>query len=338
MAIDLGLLAVGGGLMIVPSFAAIQTWAAPERRARIVAAVNVLNAAFMVGGTLVVALLQKVGAEVPVLFLGIAAVGLGAAVWIARTMPTSAFQDFLSILLRAFYRLEVRGLENLDKAGGNAIIALNHVSFLDGAVALAILSKEPVFAVDREFSQRWWVRPFIRMTRAMPLDPTKPLATRTLIQSVKNGDTLVIFPEGRITVTGRLMKVYDGAALIAEKSGAMVVPVRIEGLEATIFSRLSRAQVRRHWFPKVTVTVLEPVRLSVDEALKGKARRQAAGALLYQIMSDLIFRTTPTDRTIVEAVVDAARVHGWSRVAVEDPVTGKLRYRKLLIAARVLAS
>jgi acyl-[acyl-carrier-protein]-phospholipid O-acyltransferase / long-chain-fatty-acid--[acyl-carrier-protein] ligase len=100
--------------MIVPSFAAIQTWAAPERRARIVAAVNVLNAAFMVGGTLVVALLQKIGAGVPVLFLGIATVGLGAAVWITRTMPTSAFQDFLLILLRAFYRLEVRGLENLD--------------------------------------------------------------------------------------------------------------------------------------------------------------------------------------------------------------------------------
>ena len=265
----------------------------------------------MVAGALVVALLQKVGVGVPVLFLGIAAVGLGAAVWIARTIPTSAFQDFLSILLRAFYRLQVRGLENLDKAGGNAIIALNHVSFLDGAVALAILSKEPVFAVDHEFSQRWWVRPFIRMTRAMPLDPTRPLATRTLIQAVRNGDTLVIFPEGRITVTGRLMKVYDGAALIAEKSGAMVVPVRIEGLEATIFSRLTRSQVRRHWFPKVAVTVLEPVRLAVNGAVKGKARRQAAGALLYQIMSDLIFRTTRTDRTIVEAVVDAAKVHGW---------------------------
>jgi acyl-[acyl-carrier-protein]-phospholipid O-acyltransferase / long-chain-fatty-acid--[acyl-carrier-protein] ligase len=336
-AIDLGLLAVAGGLMIVPSFAAIQAWAASQRRARIIAAVNVLNAAFMVGGALVVALLQKVGIGVPLLFFGIAAVGLVAAVWIGRTMPTNGFQDFLSTLLRAFYRLEVRGLENLEKAGGNAIIALNHVSFLDGAVALAILSKEPVFAVDAEFSQRWWVRPFIRLTRAMPLDPTKPLATRTLIQSVKNGDTLVIFPEGRITVTGRLMKVYDGAALIAEKSGAMVVPVRIEGLEATIFSRLTRAQVRRHWFPKVTVTVLEPVRLTVDEALRGKARRQAAGALLYQIMSDLIYRTTPTGRTIVEAVVDAAKVHGWSRVAVEDPVSGKLSYRKLLIGARVLA-
>src|SRR5271170_6896889 len=336
-AIDLGLLAVAGGLMIVPSFAAIQAWAAPERRARIVAAVNVLNAAFMVGGALAVALLQKAGVGIPVLFFGIAVVGLGAAVWIAGTMPASAFQDFLSILLRAFYRLEVRGLENLDKAGGNAIIALNHVSFLDFAVALSILTKEPVFAIDHGNSQRWWVRPLIKLTRAMPLDPARPLATRTLIQAVKNGETLVIFPEGRITVTGRLMKVYDGAALIAEKSGAMVVPVRIEGLEATIFSRLSRDQVRRRWFPKVTVTVLEPVRLAVDDALKGRARRQAAGAMLYQIMSDLIFRTTRTGRTIVEAVVDAARIQGWRRIAVEDPVTGRLNYRKLLIGARVLA-
>jgi hypothetical protein len=86
----------------------------------------------------------------------------------------------------------------------------------------------------------------------------------------------------------------------------MVVPVRIEGLEATISSRLTRAQVRRPWFRKVAVTVLDPVPLSVDEALKGKARRQAAGAMLYQIMSDLIFRTTPTDRTIVEAVAETA--------------------------------
>ena len=337
-AIDLGILAVAGGLMIVPSFAAIQAWAAPQRRARVVAAVNVLNAAFMVGGALVVALLQKVGVGIPVLFLGIATLGLLAVLWIGKTMPTSVLHDFLSILLRAFYRLEVRGRENLDKAGPNAIIALNHVSFLDGAVALSILNKEPVFAVDHEFSQRWWVRPFLKLTRAIPLDPARPLATRKLIQAVRNGDTLVIFPEGRITVTGQLMKVYDGAALIAEKSGAMVVPVRIEGLEATIFSRLSRDQVRRRWFPKVRVTVLEPVRLTVDDALKGKARRQAAGAMLYQIMSDLIFRTTPTDHTVVEAVVDAAKIQGWRRIAVEDPISGKLSYRKLLVGARLLGA
>jgi acyl-[acyl-carrier-protein]-phospholipid O-acyltransferase/long-chain-fatty-acid--[acyl-carrier-protein] ligase len=336
-AVDLGMLAVAGGLMIVPAFAAIQTWAAPARRARIVAAVNVLNAAFMVGGAVVCAALQRIGVGIPILFLGIALVGLAATLWIGTTMPTSPSRDLLSIVLRAFYRLEVRGLENIEKAGPGAIVALNHVSFLDGAVALSILSREPVFAVDHGFARRWWVRPLLKLTRAVPLDPTRPLATRSLIQAVRSGETLVIFPEGRITVTGGLMKVYDGAALIAEKSEAMVVPVRIEGLEATFFSRLNRAQVRRRWFPKVIVTVLEPVRLAVDDALKGKARRRAAGAMLYQIMSDLIFRTTPTDRSIVEAVVDAARVHGWGRIAVEDPVAGALSYRKLLAAARVLA-
>jgi acyl-[acyl-carrier-protein]-phospholipid O-acyltransferase/long-chain-fatty-acid--[acyl-carrier-protein] ligase len=164
------------------------------------------------------------------------------------------------------------------------------------------------------------------------------MATRTLINAVKAGETLVIFPEGRLTVTGSLMKVYDGAGLIADKSDAMVVPVRIDGLEATPFSRLSKNQVRRRWLPKVIVTVLEPVKLAVDPALKGKHRRHAAGAALYGIMSDLVFLTTSTDRTVVDAVVEAAKIHGFGRIAVEDPVSGALSYKRLLIGAAVLGA
>ena len=161
----------------------------------------------------------------------------------------SALRTTLSILLRATYRMEVRGAENFREAGPNPIVALNHVSFLDAAVGLSLMDKEPVFAIDYHIAQRWWVKPFLGLTRAMPLDPSKPMATRTLINAVKAGDPLVIFPEGRITVTGSLMKVYDGVGLIADKSGALVVPVKIDGLEATPFSRLSRRQVHRRWFP-----------------------------------------------------------------------------------------
>ena len=150
-------------------------------------------------------------------------------------------------------------------------------------------------------SQHWWIQPFLKFVRTMALDPLKPFSLRALINAVRDGNMLVIFPEGRITVTGSLMKVYDGAAMIADKSDAMVVPVRIEGPEATIFSRLKSTQVRRRLFPKITVTILEPVQLKVDPEMKGRKRRQAAGAALYTIMSDLIFRTTSTDRTVVEA-------------------------------------
>jgi acyl-[acyl-carrier-protein]-phospholipid O-acyltransferase / long-chain-fatty-acid--[acyl-carrier-protein] ligase len=336
VAIDLAGLAIGGGLFIVPSFAAVQAWAAPDRRARVVAAVNVLNALFMTVAGLSVAVLEAVGVTSSAILIGIGVLNVAAAFVILRTMPTSPVHDLLSVIFRAFFRLEVTGLENLAKAGPNAIIALNHVSFLDAAVALSFLDREPVFAVDSGIAQRWWVKPFLKFTRAMPLDPTKPLATRTLINAVKGGDPLIIFPEGRITVTGSLMKVYDGTAMIADKSEAMLVPVRIKGLEKTYFSYLASSQVRRSLVPKVTVTILEPVRLTVDPALRGKRRRMAAGALLYTIMSDLIYRTAPTNRTIIEAVIEAAADHGRNRVAVEDPISGTLTYKRLLAGAAVL--
>jgi acyl-[acyl-carrier-protein]-phospholipid O-acyltransferase / long-chain-fatty-acid--[acyl-carrier-protein] ligase len=335
-AFDLAVLALAGGLMIVPSFAAIQAQSPADQRARTVAAVNVHNAAFMALGGAGVAWLQSKGVSLSHLFLGMGAVALLSAIWIRRTVVTHPFLDLLSIIFRAFYRLEVKGMENLEKAGPNAIIALNHVSFLDAAAILSVLPKDPVFAIDVGISKRWWVKPFLSLTRAIPLDPTKPLGTRTLVNAVKSGESLVIFPEGRLTVTGSLMKVYDGAGLIAEKSGAPVVPVKIDGAEATMFSRLTREQARRRWFPKLTLTIQEPVHLTVDDELKGKARRMAAGAALYQIMSDLVFRASNTDQTIFEATVQAAQRHGLSRVALEDPIAGPLTFRKILIGARVL--
>jgi acyl-[acyl-carrier-protein]-phospholipid O-acyltransferase/long-chain-fatty-acid--[acyl-carrier-protein] ligase len=86
-AIDLFGLAVAGGLFIVPAFAAVQAWSDVDRRARTVAAVNVLNAAFMTGATVLVAVLQKLGVPLPMLFIGIgvATFGVAAAIW--RTMP-----------------------------------------------------------------------------------------------------------------------------------------------------------------------------------------------------------------------------------------------------------
>jgi acyl-[acyl-carrier-protein]-phospholipid O-acyltransferase/long-chain-fatty-acid--[acyl-carrier-protein] ligase len=334
--IDLAGLAIAGGLYIVPTFAAVQAWAGADRRARVIAGVNVLNAAFMVTGTVVVAALQAFGATTPMLFILIGLATLAVAIVIGRTMPANALMDFLSIVFRALYRVEVKGVENLLNAGPNPIIALNHVSFLDAALAMSLLPKDPIFAIDSAMAKKWWVKPFLHFTRAMPLDPTKPMGTRTLINAVKGGEPLIIFPEGRITVTGSLMKVYDGAGLIADKTDAYVVPVRLAGLEYTPFTRLSRAQVRRRWFPKVTVTVLEPVKLTVDPALKGKHRRMAAGAALHAIMSNLVYRTTSIERTVPDALIEAAQIHGMSWNAVEDPVAGALSYRKLLMGARIL--
>ena len=291
----------------------------------------------MVVGGVAVAGLQAAGVSIPMLFGGFAILNAVVAVLMFKALPTSLFRDFVSILFRAFHRLEIEGLENFQKAGKNPILALNHVSFLDGALALTLMDGDPIFAIDYSIAQRWWVRPFLKFTRAMPLDPSKPMGTRTLIRVVNDGNPLVIFPEGRITVTGSLMKVYDGAAMVADKTDAMIVPIRIAGLEKSFLSRLTSQHIRKRLFPKVKVTILEPVKLEVSPELKGRKRRIAAGAQLHQIMSELIFRTTSTDRTILDAVIETGRERGMKMPALEDPVTGSLNYGRLLTGASVLA-
>jgi len=334
--IDLGGLALFGALLVVPTFTAVQSWAAENQRARVVAGTNILSAGAMTVGGLSVALLQSAGTSIPVLILAISVLNVAAAWLMLRFLPTNPLRDFVSILFRAFHRLEVEGLENIKKAGDAPIIALNHVSLLDGPLAMALTEEEPVFAVDYNIANKWWARPFLKLCDYLALDPANPMATRTLIKSVKSGKPMVIFPEGRLTVTGSLMKVYDGAAMVADKTGTMVVPVRIDGLERSRFSYLNKEQVNLSWFPKVKVKIMEPVKLEVPQELKGKKRRQAAGASLYQVMSNLVFDTTDTDSTILERVIKTAREHGFKKLAVEDALTGKLSYGKLLTGAAVL--
>ena len=90
---------------------------------------------------------------------------LVVAVAIGRTMPASALSDALSIIYRALFRIEVKGLDNLNKAGPNVIIALNHVSFLDAGLALSLRNRKPVFAIDVGIAQMWWVKPFLQAHR-----------------------------------------------------------------------------------------------------------------------------------------------------------------------------
>ena len=86
----------------------------------------------------------------------------------------------------------------------------------------------------------------------------------------------MLFPEGRSAVTGSLTKVFVGAAMIADRSGATITAVRIEGPDRSPLSCLPTTHVRRSWFPKTKVTFLPARRLSVDPELTGRARRLAA--------------------------------------------------------------
>jgi len=328
------------GLFVVPIFAAVQSWSSEDRRARVIGANNTLNAIFMVGGSIATTLILKLtGIEESTALAGLGVANLIAAIFFFRRLPAAYLPFLLRLLWRVAFRLEVVGLDNLPPKGERSVIALNHVSFLDAPLILSLLDAPPIFAIDHEIAKRWWVQPFLRMADARPLDPMRPLATRALIEEVRQGKRLVIFPEGRITVTGSLMKVYDGAAMIAEKSQALVTPVRLEGLERTPFSRLGATQIGRRWFPKVIVTIGEPRRIALDPDLKGRARRRASGAALYDILSDQTFATSDIALNLHDAFERGLRQRGFPahRIVAEDPVSGPVSVTRFRIGVALLA-
>jgi len=336
--VDLAGLAVAGGLFIVPSFAAVQLWAPVAERARTIGACNVMSALFMTAGSLGVALLQWQGASLGLLLVLLGAGNLVAMALILRAWGKQGVQDVGAFLFKTFMGLEVKGYENLPPEGTRTIIAPNHVSLLDAPIMHSILPSHAAFAIDTGMAQKSWIKPFLKLVKAHAIDPTKPLGTRHLIQAVKAGETLVIFPEGRLTVTGGLMKVYDGTAMIADKADAVIVPVRIDGPERSYFGYLNRFQARKSLFPKTTVTILPPVKLAVPEGLKGKARRQAAGMALQDLMVDTAVRTANLDQTLFSALVEAKATRDTGKPAIEDPLGTQLSYGKLILGAQVLGA
>jgi acyl-[acyl-carrier-protein]-phospholipid O-acyltransferase / long-chain-fatty-acid--[acyl-carrier-protein] ligase len=329
-------LAVAGGLFIVPAFTCVQSWAPVEGRARVIAAVNVLNAAYMVVGGAVVAALQAAGVGPAPLFAALGLLCLLAAALIIRAWGAAVLRAFTRLLLRALFRLEVDGLENIPPHGEPVIFAPNHVSLLDGPILHSVLPQGAAFAVNTQIAQAWWVRPLLSFVPAHLLDPIKPLAARTLVHALKGGASIVIFPEGRITVTGGLMKVYDGTAMIADKADVAILPVRIDGAERSPFSYLRRTQTRKALFPKVRVRFLPPRRLKIDEVFKGKARRQAAGLLLQDMMVEAAVATARIDRTLFAALVDA-RARAAREIAIADALGSMLSHRQLIAGAQTLA-
>jgi len=335
----LSLLAIGGGLFIVPSFAAVQAWSAPDHRARVVAGCNVLSAAFMTVASLLLAALQYSGVDLSVLLalIGVACLAVAYGIW--RVWAPTILKDFGMLVFRTLLRLEVRGEENLPTAGTKAVIAPNHISLLDAPILHATMPGHTTYAVDNAMSQRVWIKPFLRYVNWHGIDPTRPLGMRDLINGVKGGEQLVIFPEGRLTTTGSLMKVYDGTALIADKADAVIVPVRIEGPQrAKNWSYLRPSQIAKAWFPKTVLTILPAVKLNIDPALRGKARRLAAGAAMQDIMTNAAVMTAPYETTLFEALGRARSLHDTGTPIVEDPLGTKLSYKKLIIGAQVLGS
>lgn len=232
-------------------------------------------------------------------------------------------------MLTVLFRVKLIGMENYTLAGDRVLIVANHTSYLDPILLWAFLPDEVTFAINTEIAHQWWVQPALRFARVFTMDPQQPLSIKSLTNYLRENHKAVIFPEGRITVTGALMKVYDGAALVAERSGAAILPIRIDGAQYTPVSRL-HGVVRLRWFPPITLNVLPPRDLMHPVGTDAHDRRHRMGLMLTDIMSDMMFETGNHQQTLFSALLDARRIHGGGHKLLEDVRRKPLSYNGLI--------
>ena len=333
--IDLAGLAFAGGMFIVPLYALLQTNSPVSERSRIIAANNIVNSLVIVLVMAVVIAMAKYGASIPAVIATMGFSTLVVALVSCWLLPETVIKRLIRTVLEIAYRVEVHGAENMPKPGERAVVVVNHVSWLDGLLLAVFLPGKPVFAVHSAVVASWWIKPALKLFRAFPVDPTNPMSTKAMVKAVKDGNTLVIFPEGRITVTGALMKVFDGPGMVADKADAPIIPVRIDGAQYSTFSKL-RGKVRLKLFPKITLTVLPPRRFEILGEMTARARRAIAGRRLYDEMSNMIFATSDTDTTLFQALLDAKDINGGKSAIVEDIKREPMTYKKLVVGSMAL--
>ncbi|MDX1916814.1 MAG: acyl-[ACP]--phospholipid O-acyltransferase [Rickettsiaceae bacterium] len=339
--IDFLLLSFLAGLYIVPLYAVLQSLSHPNYRSRMIAANNLINSAFMILSNVLIYLLVYAGCSVTtVLFIifflhGIISFYIYQMIPENTLIPESWIKYTFKFILDLLYRVEVRGLENFEKAGKRVLIVANHPSYLEPPLLAIYLPEKPIFAIRTRVSEYWWVKPLRRLVKTYPIDTSNSMAIKNIIGELQKNKKIVIFPEGRRSTTGSLMKIYDGPGMIADKVDATILPIRIDGTQFCSSAR-ARHETKNYFFPKITITILPPVKMDAPSDMEGIERRKYLRNRLYDVMSDMMFESSDYKQNIFLSVLSASKIYGKNFAVMRELDNPPMSYKDLISRSIVL--
>ncbi|MCF5215682.1 MFS transporter [Pseudomonas syringae] len=278
---------VFGGFYIVPLYALIQSRTPLKERSRVIAANNILNALFMVVSAIVSILLLSVAKlSIPQLFLAVSVMNIAVNIYIFKIVPEFTMRFMIWLLGHSMYRVEHRNLDRIPDEGA-ALLVCNHVSFVDALLIAGAVRRPIRFVMYYKIYQLPVLNFIFRTAGTIPIAGRNEdmdiyeTSFKRIAQYLAEGELVCIFPEGKLTTDGEINGFKNGMSRIIQETPVPVIPLALQGLWGSFFSRdPSKTLFRRLWSRVVLVAgspiaadVATPVDVREEvRALRGKVQ------------------------------------------------------------------
>ena len=268
LSFDMVLVGFFSGAFALPLFIELQHQTRRENRARMIALSNMLNAIAMISSSALALLMLNLLDVSLSTFLIIVAIFSGAiTLFFGQKLMLQTFRFLSYLVCRGLYKINVEGLEKLPRTGP-ALLVCNHLSFADPPVIFGI-SRRPIrFMMYSDLYNKRWIRWAFAAVGAIPT--CSPLENRavfrkameTATEALKNGEMVMIFPEGKVTRDGKPNPFKRGVEKILEVHPVPVYPIGLTGLWASMLSYANGKP-----FEGLPKKPRIPVRLSIGDAI-----------------------------------------------------------------------
>ncbi len=249
-----------------------------------------------------------------------------------RALFEKSARAIFKIYLKVVHRIRIEGVDRLPRAFDKLMVVSNHASLLDGIILWTYIDVDLRILVNRGRARELLLRPFMQNRYTVQIDTMNPYSLKGVIEEVNRGTALLVFPEGRITRTGNLMKIYEGAGFVAYKTGARILPVHLGGTYDTIFAKKHPG---RKIFAPITLTIGE-IRPPIDlERFQPHDRKREAARAIYGMLCEMFYEARYRPSTLGREFIRACRKRG-SKPLFKDATGVDVSCRKALIGGLIL--
>ena len=321
------LMGFSGAIFSVPLRGFMVDRAGEERRGRVLASSTLLSNLFALAFIGVHLLLLRAGLDAEHQLLFMALPSLLVTCYVLKLLPEALFRTLILVLTRIFYRLQIRGIENIPAKGGALLIA-NHISYADPPLIGAACSRPVRFIGFSGLSRSKLMRWIFKITGVIPVSAAKAREAITkAADHIAAGEIVCIFPEGAISRTGAMQGLKRGFELIARRSKAPVIPVGLDGLWGSIFS-----YERNKFFNKKPLQIPYPARVTFGKPMN---TQDASSPTARQALQDLAEEAF-SQRPALQGHIGRAVFNGLKSIGGEEIIVDYTQERRPIKANLLL--